>query len=227
LVAVMAVLAWHVAEGIRGGPAVPPLPRARKDSGFDIARDWARPASGGRPRAGRLHGRSVGRGSVLPVSGATARLGPGQKPGGRLRYGRPCASSRSTRAGRAPGKQERISKKPQESRRAGPERTKGGRGDSPGITRGGTDGRWGHGAGTGVITPVAFTALAADQPEEGRMGQGPWATPELGRELGEQAVPCWSRWAAEHRHLRPDTQPSRCFCGAPSPDTGPLRTGRA
>ncbi|MEU9211776.1 hypothetical protein AB0D27_28505 [Streptomyces sp. NPDC048415] len=45
----------------------------------------------------------------------------------------------------------------------------------------------GIGAGTGVITPVAFTALAAATPQE-RMGQTMGAA-ELGRELGDAGGP--------------------------------------
>ncbi len=44
------------------------------------------------------------------------------------------------------------------------------------------------GAGTGLITPLGFAALAASTPEE-RMGQTRTQSAELGRELGDAGGP--------------------------------------
>jgi MFS family permease len=185
LFAVMAVLALAVAGwAATVVPAVPPLPKARQTV-LDLARrltdsSFLRPTVALAAATAAL---SVGVG-FLPVSGAAAGLGP-VATGAAVSLLAACAAIVQPRAGRALDAG-RVT--------ASAGLTTGlvlaaaglAAATLPGLT-GVLLAAAGIGAGTGVITPLAFTALATSTPEE-RMGQTMGAA-ELGRELGDAGGP--------------------------------------
>ncbi|MFD7004355.1 MFS transporter [Streptomyces mirabilis] len=185
LFAVMAVLALAVAAwAFAVVPTVPPLPRARQ-SVLDLARrlregSFLRPTAALAAATAAL---AVGVG-FLPVSGTAAGLGP-VTTGATVSVLAACAALVQPRAGRALDAG-RISAATGIT--AGLSLTAAGLAAAtlPGIA-GVLPAAVGIGAGTGMITPVAFTALAAATPEE-RMGQTMGAA-ELGRELGDAGGP--------------------------------------
>ncbi|WP_248966256.1 MFS transporter [Sphaerisporangium perillae] len=185
LFAVMAVLAVAVAVwAVLAVPAVPPLPR-RRQTVFDLAR---RLADGGflRPTtalAAATAALSVGVG-FLPVSGAVAGLGP-VVTGAAVSVLAACAALVQPRAGRALDSG-RITAR--SGITAGLLITAAGLAAAmlpglPGVLLAAV----GIGAGTGLITPLAFASLASATPEE-RMGQT-MGSAELGRELGDAGGP--------------------------------------
>jgi MFS family permease len=185
LFAVMAVLAAVVAVWtIAAVPAVAPQPRTRQTLA-DLARRLS-DASFLRPTialAAATAALSVGVG-FLPVSGAAAGLGP-VATGAAVSVLALCAALVQPRAGRALD--------------AGRLNTVSGIVIGLAITTAGLIAAMlpgvvgvllaaiGIGVGTGVITPVAFTALAAATPAD-RLGQTMGAA-EVGRELGDAGGP--------------------------------------
>jgi MFS family permease len=185
LFAVMAVLALAVAGwALLAVPLVPPLPRARQTV-LDLARSLAHPAFL-RPTAalaGATAALSVGVG-FLPVSGAAAGLGT-IATGAAVSVLALTAALIQPRAGRAVD--------------AGRITTRGG--TTAGLLTAGAGlacatipGIVGIllaatliGAGTGLITPLGFAALATSTPPE-RLGQTMGAA-ELGREVGDAGGP--------------------------------------
>lgn len=185
LFALMAVLAVVVAVwSWCAVPAVPPLPRTRQTV-VDLARRlsegaFLRPTAALAAATAAL---SVGVG-FLPVSGAAAGLGP-VVTGAAVSVLAACAALVQPRAGRALD--------------AG--RLRAGTGITAGLVITATGlgcamlpglagvllAAVGIGIGTGLITPLAFAALATSTPEE-RMGQTMGAA-ELGRELGDAGGP--------------------------------------
>lgn len=185
LFAVMAVLGAVVAVwAALAVPRVPPLPRTRQTV-LDLARRLADPAFL-RPTAalaGATAALSVGVG-FLPVSGAAAGLGT-VATGAAVSVLALCAAIVQPRAGRALD--------------AGRITAPAGIGIGLLVTAAGLacamlPGLTGVliaaaliGAGTGLITPLGFAALAASTPQE-RLGQT-MGSAELGRELGDAGGP--------------------------------------
>ncbi|WP_327580511.1 MFS transporter [Nonomuraea sp. NBC_00507] len=185
LFAVMAVLAAAVAVwAALTVPRVPPLPRTRQTV-LDLARRLAertfwQPTAALAAATAAL---SVGVG-FLPVSGAAAGLGP-VATGAAVSVLAACAAVVQPAAGRALD--------------AGRITTRAGLAAGLAITAAGlalavVPGLAGVlasavliGAGTGLITPLGFAALAASTPQE-RLGQT-MGTAELGRELGDAGGP--------------------------------------
>lgn len=165
-------------------PHVPPLPRARQTV-LDLARRLANPAfwQPTAALAGATAALSVGVG-FLPVSGAAAGLGT-VATGAAVSVLAACAALVQPRAGRALD--------------AGRITTRSGLAIGLAITAAGVGcailpGLGGLlsaavviGAGTGLITPLGFAALAASTPAE-RLGQT-MGSAELGRELGDAGGP--------------------------------------
>jgi MFS family permease len=185
LFAVLAVLGAAVAGWAAVAvPPVAPLPRARQTV-LDLARRltdgaFLRPTTALAAATAAL---SVGVG-FLPVSGAAAGLGP-VATGAAVSLLAACAAVVQPRAGRALDSG-RITSGSGIS--AGLLITAAGLALAmlPGIS-GLLPAAVTIGAGTGVITPLAFAALAAATPEE-RLGQTMGAA-ELGRELGDAGGP--------------------------------------
>ncbi|AWT46313.1 MULTISPECIES: MFS transporter [Streptomyces] len=165
-------------------PAVPPLPKVRQTV-LDLARRLADPVFlvPTAALAGATAALSVGVG-FLPVSGRAAGLGP-VATGAAVSVLAACAAVVQPRAGRALD--------------AGRLRTRTGLGAglllaAAGLACAMLPGLAGvllaaalTGAGTGLITPLGFAALAAGTPPE-RLGQTMGAA-ELGRELGDAGGP--------------------------------------
>ncbi|MFH8932988.1 MFS transporter [Streptomyces griseosporeus] len=165
-------------------PAVPPLPKERQTV-LDLARRLADPVFlvPTAALAGATAALSVGVG-FLPVSGRAAGLGP-VATGAAVSVLAACAAVVQPRAGRALD--------------AGRLRTRTGLGAglllaAAGLACAMLPGLAGvllaaalTGAGTGLITPLGFAALAAGTPPE-RLGQTMGAA-ELGRELGDAGGP--------------------------------------
>ncbi|MDJ0347325.1 MFS transporter [Streptomyces sp. H10-C2] len=185
LFAVMAGLALAVAAwAALAVPAVPALPRARQTV-VDLARrlsegSFLRPTAALAAATAAL---SVGVG-FLPVSGAAAGLGP-VATGAAVSVLAACAAIVQPLAGRALDAG-RIT--------AATGIAAGLILSAAGLAAAMLPGLAGVliaapaiGAGTGLITPVAFTSLAATTPEE-RLGQTMGAA-ELGRELGDAGGP--------------------------------------
>lgn len=185
LFGVMSVLAAAVAAwAVVAVPAVPPLPRARQTV-FDLARrlgqgSFLRPTAALACATGAL---SVGVG-FLPVSGAAAGLGP-VVTGAAVSVLAACAAVVQPRAGHALDSG-RISTRTGIG--AGLVITAAGLGCAmfPGVAAVLIAAAL-IGAGTGVITPLGFAALAASTSEE-RLGQT-MGSAELGRELGDAGGP--------------------------------------
>jgi MFS family permease len=185
LFAVMAVLAASVAIwGALAVPSIPPLPRARQTV-VDLARRlsdgvFLRPTAALAAATAAL---SVGVG-FLPVSGAAAGLGP-VVTGAAVSLLAACAALTQPRAGRALDAGRLHTRT---GIRAGLLITAAGLGCAmlPGLV-GVLLAAIAIGIGTGLITPLAFAALAASTPEE-RLGQTMGAA-ELGRELGDAGGP--------------------------------------
>ncbi|MGW4471392.1 MFS transporter [Nonomuraea sp. NPDC004354] len=165
-------------------PAVPPLPRARQTV-LDLARRLSAPSFLGPTAAlaGASAALSVGVG-FLPVSGAAAGLGT-VATGAAVSVLAACAAVVQPVAGRAldAGRLGLRAGLP-----AGLLVTAAGLGCAmlpglPGLLSGAVL----VGAGTGLITPLGFAALAAATPRE-RLGQTMGAA-ELGRELGDAGGP--------------------------------------
>ncbi|MGW0627749.1 MFS transporter [Streptomyces sp. NPDC002758] len=165
-------------------PAVPPLPKARQTV-LDLARRLADPAflAPTAALAAATAALSVGVG-FLPVSGRAAGLGT-VATGAAVSVLAACAAIVQPKAGRALD--------------AGRLTTRGGItagllltcvglacATLPGLT-GVLTAATLTGAGTGLITPLGFAALAASTPQE-RLGQTMGAA-ELGRELGDAGGP--------------------------------------
>ncbi|MGW9042464.1 MFS transporter [Streptomyces lydicus] len=185
LFAVMAVLAAAVAVwSVVVVPAAPPLPRARQTV-LDLARRLGEPGFL-RPTgalAAATAALSVGVG-FLPVSGAAAGLGP-VATGAVVSVLAACAAIAQPWAGRA------LDAGRLTARRgigAGLLLTAAGLAAAvlPGVA-GVVLAAVGIGVGTGLITPLAFAALAAATPPE-RLGQTMGAA-ELGREIGDAGGP--------------------------------------
>ncbi|MET7771930.1 MFS transporter [Nocardia sp. NPDC005366] len=185
LFAVMTAIAVTVAVWAACAvPSVPPLPRARQTL-VDLARrlsegSFLRPTAALAAATAAL---SVGVG-FLPVSGAAAGLGP-VVTGAAVSVLAACAALVQPRAGRA------LDARRLHARTgiaAGLVITAAGLGAAmlPGLA-GILLAALGIGIGTGLITPLAFAALAASTPAE-RMGQTMGAA-ELGRELGDAGGP--------------------------------------
>ncbi|MFD7321658.1 MFS transporter [Streptomyces sp. NPDC059875] len=185
LFAVMAVLGMAVAAWAAFAvPAVPPLPR-RRQTVLDLARrltsrSFLAPTAA---LAGATAALSVGVG-FLPVSGATAGLGT-VATGAAVSVLAACAAVVQPAAGRALDAG-RITTR--NGLAAGLLLTAAGLGCAmlpglPGILSGAAL----IGAGTGLITPLGFAALAATTPQE-RLGQT-MGSAELGRELGDAGGP--------------------------------------
>jgi MFS family permease len=185
LFAVLAVLGAAVAGWAAVAvPTVAPLPRARQTV-LDLARrltdgDFLRPTTALAAATAAL---SVGVG-FLPVSGAAAGLGP-VATGAAVSLLAASAAVVQPRAGRALDAG-RIT--------TGSGITAGLLITAAGLALAMLPGILGLllaavtiGAGTGIITPLAFAALAAATPEE-RLGQTMGAA-ELGRELGDAGGP--------------------------------------
>ncbi|MBE8476192.1 MFS transporter [Streptomyces justiciae] len=185
LFTVLAVLGAAVALwALVAVPVVPPLPRARQTV-VDLARRLADPAFlvPTAALAGATAALSVGVG-FLPVSGAVAGLGT-VATGAAVSVLAACAAVVQPRAGRALD--------------AGRITTRGGLTAglllaAAGLACAMLPGLTGIllaaalvGAGTGLITPLGFAALAASTPQE-RLGQTMGAA-ELGRELGDAGGP--------------------------------------
>ncbi|MFF3460854.1 MFS transporter [Streptomyces sp. NPDC001984] len=165
-------------------PAVPPLPKARQTV-LDLARRLADPAflAPTAALAAATAALSVGVG-FLPVSGRAAGLGT-VATGAAVSVLAACAAIVQPKAGRALD--------------AGRLTTRGGITaglllTSAGLACATLPGLTGvltaatlTGAGTGLITPLGFAALAASTPQE-RLGQTMGAA-ELGRELGDAGGP--------------------------------------
>lgn len=185
LFAVLTVLGAGVAVwAALSVPAVPPLPKVRQTV-LDLARRLADPAflAPTAALAGATAALSVGVG-FLPVSGRAAELGT-VATGAAVSVLAACAAVVQPRAGRALD-EERL------SARTG---LLGGLlVTAAGLACAMLPGPAGIlsaavliGAGTGLITPLGFAALAARTPAE-RMGQTMGAA-ELGRELGDAGGP--------------------------------------
>ena len=185
LFAVMAVLGAAVAAWVAlAVPRVPPLPRARQTV-LDLARRLTAPAFW-RPTAalaGATAALSVGVG-FLPVSGAAAGLGT-VATGAVVSVLAACGALVQPRAGRALDAG-RISTR--SGLTTGLALTAAGLGCAilPGLG-GLLSAAVLIGAGTGLITPLGFAALAASTPAE-RLGQT-MGSAELGRELGDAGGP--------------------------------------
>lgn len=185
LFAVMTVLAITVAAwAVCAVPSVPPLPRTRQTL-VDLARrlsegSFLRPTAALAAATAAL---SVGVG-FLPVSGAAAGLGP-VVTGAAVSVLAACAALVQPRAGRA---LDAGRLRARTGIAAGLLITAAGLGCAmlPGLA-GVLLAAIGIGIGTGLITPLAFAALAASTPAE-RMGQTMGAA-ELGRELGDAGGP--------------------------------------
>ncbi|MGI5459338.1 MFS transporter [Streptomyces sp. CA-249302] len=185
LFAVLAVLGAGVAVwALAAVPAVPPLPRARQTV-LDLARRLADPAFLGPTAAlaGATAALSVGVG-FLPVSGRAAGLGT-VATGAAVSVLAACAAVVQPRAGRALDAGRLTA-------RAG--LTAGLLLAAAGLACAMLPGLTGVllaaaliGAGTGLITPLGFAALASSTPKE-RLGQTMGAA-ELGRELGDAGGP--------------------------------------
>ena len=185
LFAVLAVLGAAVAGwAALAVPRVAPLPRARQTV-LDLARRltdgaFLRPTTALAAATAAL---SVGVG-FLPVSGAAAGLGP-VATGAAVSLLAACAAVVQPRAGRALDSGRITSAS---GIAAGLLITAAGLALAmlpgiPGLLLAAVT----IGAGTGIITPLAFAALAAATPEE-RLGQTMGAA-ELGRELGDAGGP--------------------------------------
>ena len=185
LFAVMTVLAVSVAVwGALAVPSIPPLPRTRQTV-VDLTRrlsdgSFLRPTTALAAATAAL---SVGVG-FLPVSGAAAGLGP-VVTGAAVSLLAASAALTQPRAGRALDAGRLHTRT---GIRAGLLITAAGLGCAmlPGLV-GVSLAAIAIGIGTGLITPLAFAALAASTPEE-RMGQTMGAA-ELGRELGDAGGP--------------------------------------
>lgn len=192
LFGVMAVLAIAVAAwAAYAVPSISPLPRARQTV-VDLARrlsdgSFLRPTAALAAATAAL---SVGVG-FLPVSGAAAGLGP-VVTGAAVSLLAACAALTQPRAGRALDAGRLHTRT---GIRAGLLITAAGVGCAmlPGLV-GVLLAAVAIGIGTGLITPLAFAALAASTPEE-RMGQTMGAA-ELGRELGDAGGPLMVAGAA-------------------------------
>ncbi|MDP9869148.1 MULTISPECIES: MFS transporter [Streptosporangium] len=185
LFAVLAVLGVAVAAwALLAVPAVPPLPKTRQTV-LDLARRLADPAFLGPTAAlaAATAALSVGVG-FLPVTGAAAGLGT-IATGAAVSVLAACAALVQPRTGRALD-EGRITARGGIT--AGLLLTAAGLGCAmvpglPGLLSGAAL----IGAGTGLITPLGFAALAASTPTE-RLGQTMGAA-ELGRELGDAGGP--------------------------------------
>ncbi|MFJ9588260.1 MFS transporter [Streptomyces acidicola] len=185
LFAVLAVLGAAVAVwAALAVPAVPPLPKARQTV-LDLARRLADPAflAPTAALAAATAALSVGVG-FLPVSGRATGLGT-VATGAAVSVLAACAALVQPRAGRALDDGRLTARG---GIAAGLLLTTAGLGCAmlPGLT-GVLLGAALIGAGTGLITPLGFAALAATTPEE-RLGQTMGAA-ELGRELGDAGGP--------------------------------------
>jgi len=177
----LAVAVW----ALMAVPSVPPLPRARQTVA-DLARRLADRSFLGPTAAlaAATAALSVGVG-FLPLSGAAAGLGP-VATGAAVSVLALCAALTQPLAGRA--SDTRSSTGQRKLAGLGLLLTAAGLAAAmiPGIA-GLLVAAVGIGAGTGVITPVAFAALAAATPPE-RLGQT-MGSAELGRELGDAGGP--------------------------------------
>ncbi|MEV5878490.1 MFS transporter [Streptomyces sp. NPDC052101] len=185
LFAVLAALGAAVAVwAALSVPVVPPLPKARQTV-LDLARRLADPAflAPTSALAAATAALSVGVG-FLPVSGRAAGLGT-VATGAAVSVLAACAAVVQPKAGRALD-QGRLTTCTGIT--AGLVLTAAGMGCAmlPGLT-GILVGAALIGAGTGLITPLGFAALAASTPTE-RLGQTMGAA-ELGRELGDAGGP--------------------------------------
>ncbi|MGW1399673.1 MFS transporter [Streptomyces sp. NPDC002405] len=185
LFTVLAVLGAGVAVwAALAVPVVPPLPRVRQTV-LDLARRLAHPAflAPTSALAAATAALSVGVG-FLPVSGRAAGLGT-VATGAAVSVLAACAAVVQPKAGRALD-HGRLTTRTGIS--AGLLLTAAGLGCAmlPGLT-GLLLGAALIGAGTGLITPLGFAALAASTPTE-RLGQTMGAA-ELGRELGDAGGP--------------------------------------
>ncbi|MEU1387223.1 MULTISPECIES: MFS transporter [unclassified Nonomuraea] len=185
LFAVLTVLGAAVAVwAVLAVPAVPPLPKVRQTV-LDLARRLADPAflAPTAALAGATAALSVGVG-FLPVSGRAAELGT-VATGAAVSVLAACAAVVQPRAGRALD-EERLSART--GLLGGLLVTAAGLACAmlPGLA-GILSAAVLIGAGTGLITPLGFAALAARTPAE-RMGQTMGAA-ELGRELGDAGGP--------------------------------------
>jgi MFS family permease len=185
LFAVMAVLGLSVAAwAALAVPDTPPLPRARQTL-LDLARRLTNPAfwQPTAALAGATAALSVGVG-FLPVSGVAAGLGT-VATGAAVSVLAACAALVQPRAGRALDSG-RITTRT--GLVAGLAATAAGLACAmlPGVA-GLLLAAVVIGAGTGLITPLGFAALAASTPAE-RLGQTMGAA-ELGRELGDAGGP--------------------------------------
>ncbi|GLK13777.1 hypothetical protein GCM10017600_71880 [Streptosporangium carneum] len=185
LFAVLAVLGLAVAAwAALAVPSLPPLPK-RRQTVLDLARRLADPAFLGPTAAlaAATAALSVGVG-FLPVSGAAAGLGT-VATGAAVSVLAGCAALVQPRAGRALD-EGRLGARGGIT--AGLLITAAGLGCAtlPGLA-GVLGGAALIGAGTGLITPLGFAALAASTPAE-RLGQT-MGTAELGRELGDAGGP--------------------------------------
>ncbi|MBA2811123.1 MFS transporter [Streptomyces sp. KM273126] len=185
LFAVLAMLGAAVAIwAALAVPAVPPLPKARQTV-LDLARRLADPAflAPTAALAAATAALSVGVG-FLPVSGRATGLGT-VATGAAVSVLAACAALVQPRAGRALDDGRLTARG---GIAAGLLLTTAGLGCAmlPGLT-GVLLGAALIGAGTGLITPLGFAALAATTPQE-RLGQTMGAA-ELGRELGDAGGP--------------------------------------
>ncbi|MGW0994123.1 MFS transporter [Streptomyces sp. NPDC002523] len=185
LFVVLAVLGATVAVwALLAVPVVPPLPKARQTV-LDLARRLADPAflAPTSALAAATAALSVGVG-FLPVSGRAAGLGT-IATGAAVSVLAACAAVIQPKAGRALD-QGRLTTRTGIT--AGLLLTAAGSGCAmlPGLT-GILLGAALIGAGTGLITPLGFAALASSTPAE-RLGQTMGAA-ELGRELGDAGGP--------------------------------------
>ncbi|OLZ64438.1 MFS transporter [Streptomyces sp. IMTB 2501] len=185
LFAVLTVLGAAVAVwAALAVPAVPPLPKARQTV-LDLARRLADPAflAPTSALAAATAALSVGVG-FLPVSGRAAGLGT-VATGAAVSLLAACAAVVQPRAGRALDEGRLTTRS---GLAAGLSLTAVGLGCAmlPGLT-GILVGAGLIGAGTGLITPLGFAALASSTPQE-RLGQTMGAA-ELGRELGDAGGP--------------------------------------
>ncbi|MFE2510068.1 MFS transporter [Streptomyces naganishii] len=185
LFAVTAVLGAAVAAwAARAVPGVPPLPKDRQTV-LDLARRLADPAflAPTAALAAATAALSVGVG-FLPVSGRAAGLGT-VATGAAVSVLAACAAVVQPRAGRALDHGRLTTRS---GITAGLALTAGGLGCAmlPGLA-GILAGAVLIGAGTGLITPLGFAALASSTPQE-RLGQTMGAA-ELGRELGDAGGP--------------------------------------
>lgn len=185
LFVVLAVLGATVAVwALLAVPVVPPLPKARQTV-LDLARRLADPAflAPTSALAAATAALSVGVG-FLPVSGRAAGLGT-IATGAAVSVLAACAAVVQPKAGRALD-QGRLTTRTGIT--AGLLLTAAGSGCAmlPGLT-GILLGAALIGAGTGLITPLGFAALASSTPAE-RLGQTMGAA-ELGRELGDAGGP--------------------------------------